>query len=123
MSAHLTYFLLEVGWALPVILLHWLLGGDRLWRRRAIILRAVLPLTVYLSAVDTVAIHNGIWSIDRARTLDLRFGSLVFEEVLFFLLSSLMVVQALLLFLDGDVRRRTLGRARAWATKRAAHPE
>ncbi|MGI8549243.1 MAG: lycopene cyclase domain-containing protein [Dehalococcoidia bacterium] len=107
MSGHLTYLLLELGWSLPVLLLHWLLGGDLLWRLRRTLLTAVVPITAYLSAADAVAIHSGIWSINPARTLGLRIGSLVFEEVIFFFVTGLMVVQSLILFLDPSIRERS----------------
>lgn len=110
MNPHLTYLLLLLSWSLPVLALHWLLGAGVLLRQRVALITSVATMTAYLSAVDAFAIHAGIWAINPARSLDLRLGSLVFEEALFFLLTSLMVVQSLILFLDAEVRRRGLQR-------------
>jgi lycopene cyclase domain-containing protein len=111
-SGHGTYLLLELVWAVPVLALHWAFGASALWRRRGAILLATLIPTAYLSLADAVAIHSGIWAISPARTLDLRAGSLVLEEVIFFLLSNLMVVQSLVLILDSDARELALRRLR-----------
>lgn len=106
-----TYLILEVGWALPILALQWVVGLPELWHaRRAWILATLIP-TIYLSAADRLALGNGIWTIHADRSTGILLGGLPIEEALFFLLTNLMVVQALILF-QSPV---TLARLRRWA--------
>ena len=108
----LTYLALLLGWALPVIGLHGLVGAPELRARWRLLLVAVFVPTVYLSAADAVAIGSGVWSISVELTVGWRLGSLVFEEAVFFLLTNVMVAQSVVLFLSPAAR------ARAWRLAR-----
>jgi len=92
------YLGLIVAWAAPVLAGMWALGGHLIWARRRLIAWAVTPVTVYLWAADWAAIRLGIWHItDATRTgLDLGPG-LPVEEALFFLLTTLLVAQGLVM--------------------------
>jgi len=94
---HLTYIIFELGWALPVLAVHWLLGSRQLRARWRLLLLISLGATVYLSLADSVAIHAGIWTLHTNRILGLRFGNVPIEESVFFLVTNLMVVQSLIL--------------------------
>lgn len=97
MFGHATYLLFELGWAVPVICLQWLVGWRILWKRRRTLLLVALFATVYLSCTDAVAISQGIWSLHAPRIVGLRLGNVPIEELIFFLLTDLMVIQSVLL--------------------------
>lgn len=92
-----TYLGLILVWAAPVLALQWAWGGGAIWaRRRAWALGTLVP-TGYLWIADAWAIRDGIWRISPAHTLGLSIGPLPLEEAVFFLLTTLLVVQGLLL--------------------------
>lgn len=102
-----TYVGWELVWALPPILLQWGLGGDILWRRRRLLLAALLPAVVYLSATDAFAIHQGIWTISPHWSLGLLVGGVLpLEELLFFLLTSALITGGLILGSSPEMRSR-----------------
>lgn len=106
MFGHFTYLILELGWALPIIALQWAVGLPELWRARRRWLTATLIPTIYLSLADRLALGDGIWTIHADRSTGITIGGLPLEEGLFFLLTNLMVVQALILFLSPVTRAR-----------------
>ena len=99
------YFLHLTLWALPLIAGQWFVGA-RVFRRnlRAIVLPALAGM-VFFSACDAVAVRAGIWFFDPAQCLGWHVGPLPVEEVLFFLLTSWLVAQSLLLLLPEENRR------------------
>jgi lycopene cyclase domain-containing protein len=107
-----TYLALLVGWAGPVIALHWLVGAPELIRHRRLLAVAIAVPTVYLTTADAIAIGSGVWAISEELTIGLRAGSLVFEEAFFFFLTSVMVSQSTVLFLSASARERALRMAR-----------
>lgn len=110
-----TYLALLLGWAAPVLALHWLVGAPELRRHVRVLAPAILLPTVYLTAADAIAIGAGAWHISDRLTLGWRWHGLVFEEALFFLLTNTMVAQSVVLFLNPEPRarvRRWLGRWR-----------
>lgn len=87
-----TYISLEAAWALPAIILQVAFGGDILWRNRKLILFTLVPLTLYLSLADALAIQAGIWTINPDNSLNILLaGVLPVEEFLFFLLTNTLV--------------------------------
>lgn len=111
MFGHFTYLVLELSWALPVLALQWAVGLPELWRARRLWAIATLIPTIYLCLVDRLALGNGIWTIHEDRSTGISLGGLPLEEALFFLLTNLMVVQALILFQSPATRARL----RRWA--------
>jgi lycopene cyclase domain-containing protein len=107
---HLTYLLMELAWALPVIAGQWMLGHRTLRARWRLLVVGVLIPTAYLSAADALAIRVGIWSLNPERTLGIWIGGLPLEEGVFFLLTNIMIVQGLLLTADLDALTARLGR-------------
>jgi lycopene cyclase domain-containing protein len=77
-----------------------LLGADTLWHHRRLILLGLLPTWLYLSAADFLAIGSGTWTIDPAHTTGLMIGGVLpAEEVLFFLLTNMLIVFGMGLFM------------------------
>ncbi|NQZ02435.1 MAG: lycopene cyclase domain-containing protein [Bdellovibrionales bacterium] len=94
----LTYMGLILAWAMPVLLLQWVIGGGYLLKNhKAWLATAFLP-SIYLWFADAYAIHVNIWEISASKTIGVKFGSLPFEEALFFLVTNMMVSQGLILF-------------------------
>jgi lycopene cyclase domain-containing protein len=97
MFGHLTYLVFEVSWAMPVLVLHWIVGWRRLAPRLRVILIATLGATAYLSVADGFAIHAGIWTLHADRVLGPSVDRVPIEESLFFLLTNLIVAQTIVL--------------------------
>lgn len=101
-------------WALPVILLQLLFGADLLWRHRQLLFWAIFPPALYLSLVDIIALKATTWSISPAQTTGvIFFGILPLEEVVFFLMTNVLIGFGLTLMLSdlsqlrfADWRRR-----------------
>jgi lycopene cyclase domain-containing protein len=85
------------AWAGPVFALQWGVGWRYLvsiWRRVAAMV--AVPV-LYLSSIDRVAIGWGLWTISPTYSTGLTVAGLPIEEGVFFLVTSLFVVQALVL--------------------------
>lgn len=102
-----TYLALELGWALPAIMLQLAFGADILWHRRRLVLLALLPPTLYLAAADAMAIGAGTWTIDPAQSVGLYLGGVLpVKEFVFFLLTNTLVVFGVTLALSRESARR-----------------
>ncbi len=109
----LTYIFMILGWATPIIVLHWVVGRRALLDKWPHVVVSVTMATLYLGTADVAAIHNGVWSINPEKTVQaLSFGSFVFEEWLFFLVTNILVVQTVILLYDEPLRERALALAR-----------
>ena len=104
MWGHLTYLGLLLPWAIPVLAVQWAIGHAVLRRRWRTVAVATVITTAYLVTADAVAISQGIWSIQSDRILGPRLGGVPLEEVLFFLLTDLMVVQSVVLLNAPEMR-------------------
>jgi lycopene cyclase domain-containing protein len=94
-----TYMGMILAWAAPVLAAQWALSAGRIAAApRAFTLGVAVP-TLYLWMADAVAIRLGIWRISEAHTLGPRLGWLPLEEAAFFLATTLLCVQGLMLFL------------------------
>ena len=93
------YLALILVWSGPMLLIQWLYGGHHLWRLRRIWFWAVAVPTVYLWIADRIALALGIWHISEVHTVGVNLFGLPLEEVLFFVVTNLLVVQGLMLML------------------------
>jgi lycopene cyclase domain-containing protein len=84
-------------WAGPVFALQWGVGWRYLLRVRRRVAAMVAVPVVYLSTIDRLAIEQGIWTISPAHTTGIKVAGLPVEEGAFFLVTSLFIVQALVL--------------------------
>jgi lycopene cyclase domain-containing protein len=94
------YLGLILVWGLLPFLLQWSFGGDLLladWRRLGV---AILAPTLYLWLVDAIAIGSGAWIIDPAQTTGVKLGVLPLEEMVFFLVTNLLIVSGITLALS-----------------------
>ena len=99
---------LILAWGAPPLALHWFYGGDTLWTLRRTAIPAFLLSTGYLWVADRIAIGAGIWSISTRYSTGWTLLGLPLEEALFFVVTDLLVIQALLLFFrwTGSLRAR-----------------
>jgi len=92
------YLGLILVWALPVIGIQWWFGFQTLVKNIKFCLWAVLPPTIYLWLVDSLALFKNVWTISSKTTVGWGIGILPLEEALFFFVTTLMVAQGLILF-------------------------
>ncbi len=92
------YLGLILAWATPIVLLQYVIGGRYTLKNLNVFLVCTIPPTLYLWAADYYAISDGIWEISKTYTLGINLGVLPIEEMIFFLVTNVMVVQGLLLF-------------------------
>lgn len=108
-----TYLCLTLVWALPAIAGQLAFGADILWHFRKLVAMAILPLFLYLSAADALAISAGTWTIDPAQSTGIFIGMLPIEEAVFFLATVMLIGFGLTLTLACAGQRRWM----TWATK------
>jgi lycopene cyclase domain-containing protein len=102
-----TYLGLELVWALPPIMLQLAFGADLLLRHYRLVLLILLPMTLYLSSMDILAIGAGTWTIDPAQSLNIFIaGRLPIEELIFFFLTNTLIVFGMTLAIATESRQR-----------------
>lgn len=106
------YLGLILVWAMPVAALQWGVGGRELLAWWRLVVPAVALPTLYLWLADRVALELGIWWISSRYTTGGQLLGLPLEEMLFFFMTNVIVVQGLVLFLV--MGRRLSGR---WAAQ------
>ncbi|WP_276251702.1 lycopene cyclase domain-containing protein [Haloarcula rara] len=87
-------------WSAPILAIQWAFGGPFLLAQWRPVLAGTLVPTLYLWVVDRIAIGVGLWTISPRYTtgVDVPLLGLPIEEAVFFLLTSLFVVQGLVLY-------------------------
>lgn len=102
METRWAYLIHLVGWTLPLILFQTVVLVRHYKERSGAVLRAVLPpafiIGIYLAVADHLAISTGIWNFGEGLHLGVYVGLVPLEEVLFFLLTSVLVSLGLALF-------------------------
>jgi lycopene cyclase domain-containing protein len=108
------YLGLILAWAGPVLLGMWVYAAGVYLRVRIPFVMASTIPTLYLWVTDRFAIASGAWEISDTYTIGLSPLGLPVEEAIFFLLTNLLVVQGMLLFMNGPVDRAAgpIGRPR-----------
>lgn len=103
----LTYLSIIFFWALPPSALQLLFGADILWRHRKLIALTILPIALYLSIVDSLAISASTWTIAPDRSTGILLGNILpIEEAIFFLVTVALVTFGMTLFLVEETRDR-----------------
>jgi lycopene beta-cyclase len=102
-----TYLSLELVWALPPILIQLAFGADILWKQRKLVLSAIASVTVFLSLADLIAIGMGTWTIDPAQSTGILLTNILpIEELIFFLLTNILIVFGITLALADESKIR-----------------
>lgn len=114
----LRYLGLLLIWVAPPLALQRAVAGDLLGGRRLHRFLLAGPVALWLCVADRFALADGIWAISPSSSTGLMVAGLPLEEALFFLLTTTLVADGLLLATDP----RALARARAlvmrWAPDR-----
>jgi lycopene cyclase domain-containing protein len=100
---------LILSWALIPILLQLAFGADLLLANWRLALTGILPVTLYLWWVDSLAISAGTWMIDPRQTTGIMIGVLPIEEMVFFFLTNVIIVFGITLMLTPSGRRQLAG--------------
>ena len=104
------YLALELGWALPPIMLQLFFGADILWRQRRLVFLGLVPTTLYLAFADAIAIQSGTWTINPEKSLHWLIGGILpIEEFIFFLITNVLVVFGMTLALSVESGERLAG--------------
>ena len=103
-----TYLALILSWALVPVTIQLFYGADLLLANWRLAVTAFMVPTLYLWLVDSLSISSGTWTIDPAQTTGLVLGSLPMEEMLFFLMTNVIIVFGMTLLLSEYTRQ--LGR-------------
>lgn len=115
-----TYLSIMLFWGLPPLLLQLGFGADILlhhWRRLAAV---ILPLGLFLSLADSLAITATTWTIAPANSLGFFIGGLPIEEGLFFFLTVTLVTVGVTLLMEPASRERLDALRRRWAIASAS---
>lgn len=101
------YMGLILSWALPVMILQWYFGYEYLVQNAKTVIGLIMAPTVYLWFADWVAIDQmNIWTISKKYTFGINPFGLPIEEMVFFLMTNIMVVQGLTLLLHPECQKR-----------------
>lgn len=118
-----TYFALELGWALPPIMIQLAFGADILWRYKGLVFWTLVPATLYLSWADSLAISAGTWTIDPAQSFNIYLGGVLpIEEFIFFLLTNTLLVFGVTLVLARESQSRLYDEIIPWASRLLGRP-
>jgi lycopene cyclase domain-containing protein len=104
-----TYLTLILSWVLLPVMIQIAFGADILLANWRLLLAAIFPPTLYLWLVDAIAIASGTWTINPAQTTGIKVGPLPLEEMVFFLMTNLIIAFGVTLMLSEESKRR--GRA------------
>jgi len=102
-----TYLTLILSWALIPVLIQAAFGADILlayWR--SLLLIIWIP-TLYLWLLDAVALASGTWTIDPAQTTGLKLGAVPIEEMLFFLMTNVIIAFSMMLLCSPAGKERS----------------
>lgn len=99
-------------WGLPVLVLQLGLlfahaGPARARRVLVAVVPPALGASAWLTVADLLAIDAGIWRFGEAKLLGVELWKVPVEELLFFVLSNLLIALGLALFCELRPRRRT----------------
>ena len=85
------YMNLLLLWFLPPIILQLIIGWDVLVQNKLKLVKIFFLATFYLSLTDAYAIYTGIWTISSTYTIGLVFFVIPVEEILFFLITVILI--------------------------------
>lgn len=103
----LTYLSIIFFWTLPAIAPQLLFGADILWHHRRLTALTILPMALYLSVVDSLAITSSTWTISPGQSTGILLGGVLpIEEGIFFLVTVTLVTFGMTLFLAEETQVR-----------------
>jgi lycopene cyclase domain-containing protein len=94
------YLFLELAWFVPVIIAQWIFAPHILRSRWKAIPLVAIPMAIYLSAKDRIALKDGTWVINEDTSTGAMINDVPIEEVIFFFLTSWVSAQGIILLSD-----------------------
>ncbi|GAB4479129.1 MAG: lycopene cyclase domain-containing protein [Anaerolineae bacterium] len=105
-----TYLALILAWALPPIMLQTGFGADTLWHHRRLVLSTLALAIGYLAIADAVAINAGTWTISPEQTVGVLLGGILpLEELVFFIITNVLLTFGMTLVMAVESQRRVVG--------------
>ena len=80
----MTYLSIILFWVIPPMIPQLAFGADILWHQRKLLAWTILPMGLYLSFADSLAIASGTWTINPVQSSGIFIGKLPLEESVFF---------------------------------------
>jgi lycopene cyclase domain-containing protein len=118
-----TYLSITLFWALPAIFSQLLFGADILWHYRKLVFWGIFVPGLYLSLMDIAALSETTWSISPGQTTGiLFFGILPLEEVVFFFITNVLIINGMTLLLANASEGR-LAELKLFVTKWKSHAQ
>lgn len=88
------------SWAGLFIIIQLAFGWKKIRHNLSLIVVPTLVMTIYFSLADSISIGNGIWGFDPEQTIGTKVGNVPLEEILFFLMTNILITEAMVLFLN-----------------------
>lgn len=108
-----TYLAITLTWALPPVMLQTGFGADILWHQRRLVAAAVLIPTLYLAGIDALAIDSGTWTISPTQSSGVLIGGMLpLEELVFFLVTNMLIGFGMVLVLATESHHRVAAMAK-----------
>ena len=114
-----TYLTLILSWALVPVFIQVVFGADILWANRKLLALAILPPTLYLWWVDSLALTDGTWVIDPVQTTGLAVGVIPLEEMVFFAMTNTIIGFGVTLMLSPIAQARAQEWQQRWRQQRS----
>jgi lycopene beta-cyclase len=98
-------YALHLAWFLPVIYAQWIVAPDLFLSHTGLLVLVTLIFGLYYTLADLAAVRVGLWFFDEKQITGAKLADVLpWEEIAFFLLTSLLVAQSYLLLLPSDER-------------------
>jgi len=102
----ITYLSIILFWAIPPMIPQLAFGADILWHQRRLLAWTILPMGLYLSFADSLAIASGTWTISPAKSTGFFIDKLPLEEGVFFFVTVTLISFGITLLLAIESQSR-----------------
>jgi putative membrane protein len=103
---NLNYLFHLFSWGGFFILIQIIAGRKKILKNISLIIIPSAIMTVYFSIADSISIGQGIWDFDPLQTTGIRIINIPLEEILFFLVTNILITEAMILFLPSKFLQR-----------------
>jgi lycopene cyclase domain-containing protein len=87
----MTYLSIILFWVIPPMIPQLAFGADILWHQRRLLAWTIVPVGLYLSFADSLAIASGTWTINTVQSTGIFIGKLPLEEGVFFFVTATLI--------------------------------
>ena len=87
----MTYLSIILFWVIPPMIPQLAFGADILWHQRKLLAWTIVPVGLYLSFADSLAIASGTWTINTVQSTGIFIGKLPLEEGVFFFVTATLI--------------------------------